>query len=41
MMEFRPNRGCHEAIRKLNGMIEGQPTSYNVFLKKAAIYEKS
>ena len=28
MMGFRPNRGCHNAIRKLNIMIEGRPTSY-------------
>ena len=28
MMGFRPNRGCHKAIRKLNDMIEGRPTGY-------------
>ncbi len=28
MMGFRPNRGCHGAIRKLNTMIEGKSTSY-------------
>lgn len=28
MMGFRPNRSCHMAIRKLNGMIEGHPTNY-------------
>lgn len=28
MMGFRPNRGCHMALRKLNGMIENQPTNY-------------
>lgn len=27
MMGFRPNRGCHRAIRKLNTML-GKPTSY-------------
>lgn len=28
MMGFRPGRGCHGAIRKLNGMIEGNRTNY-------------
>jgi len=28
MMGFRPNRSCHMAIRKLNGMLEKQPTNY-------------
>lgn len=28
MMGFRPNRGCHGAIRKLNGMIEKRYTNY-------------
>ena len=28
MMGFRPNRGCHRAIRKLNVMLERKPTSY-------------
>ena len=28
MMGFRPNRSCHMAIRKLNGMIENRPTGY-------------
>ncbi|MGN0484625.1 MAG: group II intron reverse transcriptase/maturase [Lachnospiraceae bacterium] len=28
MMGFRPNRGCHKAIRKLNEMIEFRPTNY-------------
>ena len=28
MMGFRPNRGCHMALRKLNGMIENHPTNY-------------
>lgn len=28
MMGFRPNRGCHMAIRKLNEMIEEHPTNY-------------
>ena len=28
MMGFRPNRGCHRAIRKLNTMLERKPTSY-------------
>lgn len=28
MMGFRPNRGCHEAIRKLNTMLENRPTNY-------------
>lgn len=28
MMGFRPNRGCHEAIRKLNIMLENRPTNY-------------
>lgn len=28
MMGFRPNRGCHEALRKLNVMIENRPTNY-------------
>jgi len=28
MMGFRPNRGCHMALRKLNVMIEMRPTSY-------------
>ena len=28
MMGFRPNRGCHKAIRKLNPMLERKPTSY-------------
>ena len=27
-MGFRPNRGCHKAIRKLNLMLERKPTSY-------------
>jgi len=28
MMGFRPNRSCHMAIRKLNEMLERQPTNY-------------
>jgi len=28
MCGFRPNRGCHGAIRKLNDMIEGQKVNY-------------
>lgn len=28
MMGFRPNRGCHTALRKLNIMLEAKPTSY-------------
>ena len=28
MMGFRPGRNCHQAIRKLNQMIEGNKTSY-------------
>lgn len=28
MMGFRPNRSCHMALRKLNGMIENHPTNY-------------
>ena len=28
MMGFRPNRGCHMALRRLNGMIESKPTNY-------------
>ena len=28
MMGFRPNRGCHMALRKLNTMIERERTSY-------------
>ena len=28
MMGFRPNRGCHMALRKLNGMMENNPTNY-------------
>lgn len=28
MMGFRPNRGCHMAIRKLNVMLEERPTNY-------------
>ena len=28
MMGFRPDRGCHKAIRKLNSMIEVHNTSY-------------
>ena len=28
MMGFRPNRGCHKAIKKLNVMLERKPTSY-------------
>lgn len=28
MMGFRPNRGCHEAIQKLNIMLENRPTNY-------------
>lgn len=28
MMGFRPNRGCHMALRKLNDMIENHPTNY-------------
>ena len=28
MMGFRPKRNCHQAIRKLNQMIEGNKTSY-------------
>ena len=28
MMGFRPNRGCHKAIRKLNIMLERKPTNY-------------
>lgn len=28
MMGFRPNRGCHMALRRLNDMIENHPTNY-------------
>lgn len=28
MMGFRPNRGCHKAIQKLNVMLEKAPTNY-------------
>ncbi len=28
MMGFRPGRGCHKAIQKLNKMLERQPTNY-------------
>lgn len=28
MMGFRPNRGCHKALRKLNVMIEKNATNY-------------
>ena len=28
MMGFRPNRGCHKAIQKLNVMLEKRPTNY-------------
>jgi len=28
MMGFRPKRGCHKAIRKLNEMLEMRPTNY-------------
>lgn len=28
IMGFRPNRGCHKAIKKLNVMLERKPTSY-------------
>lgn len=28
MMGFRPNRGCHMALRKLNVMIEKNATNY-------------
>ena len=28
IMGFRPNRGCHKAIRKLNIMLERKPTNY-------------
>lgn len=28
MMGFRPKRGCHQAIRKLNVMLEKRPTNY-------------
>lgn len=28
MMGFRPKRGCHQAIRKLNVMLEMRPTNY-------------
>ncbi len=28
MMGFRPNRGCHKAIQKLNVMLEMRPTNY-------------
>jgi len=28
MMGFRPNRGCHAAIQKLNVMLEERPTNY-------------
>ena len=28
MMGFRPNRGCHKAIRLLNGMLEQKPTNW-------------
>lgn len=28
LMGFRPNRSCHQAIRKLNEMIENRPTNY-------------
>jgi len=28
MMGFRPNRGCHMALRRLNSMIENHPTNY-------------
>ena len=28
MMGFRPNRGCHKTIKKLNVMLERKPTNY-------------
>lgn len=28
MMGFRPGRSCHQALRKLNGMIEREKTNY-------------
>lgn len=28
MMGFRPNRGCHMTLRRLNDMIENHPTNY-------------
>lgn len=28
MMGFRPGRGCHKAIQKLNGMLKWRPTNY-------------
>lgn len=28
MMGFRPNRGCHKALMRLNDMIENHPTNY-------------
>lgn len=28
MMGFRPSRNCHQALRKLNGMIEKRKTNY-------------
>lgn len=28
MMSFRPGRGCHKAIQKLNVMLEQRPTNY-------------
>ena len=28
MMGFRPNRGCHKALRKLNVMIEKNATNF-------------
>lgn len=32
MMGFRPGRGCHKAIQKLNVMLEKRPTNYVLVL---------
>ena len=40
MMGFRPNRGCHRAIRKLNTMLEARPTNYVLEDLPSVRYEK-
>lgn len=40
MMGFRPNRSCHMALRRLNVMIEKNPTNYRLSLR-SNVYDRT
>ena len=39
MMGFRPNRGCHKTIKKLNVMLERKPTNYVLDADKKGFFQ--